>query len=269
MRAFIFDMDGCLLDSIGFWHDAEQRLLDMVGITLTKEERDHLNELTLEEAGVWFHEEFGVLDDPESVAKAVIEFMLESYRTVVEANPGVYEFINTLHGQGVPMCVLSSSPQSFLQAGLTRTDLKQFFPDELIFSADGTGLTKRNPSTFEFVCEKLKDKSWACTSSVRSAPMNAEPMKSSAVTASSSSTISPTQLWRHCSSKVCVRGDSSLDAGLDESLGQSQRLMTQGITRGLSLSACLRQERAPSQTVLYGRLIKNTAALRFLQGRRS
>ena len=155
MHAFIFDMDGCLLDSIGFWHDAEQRLLDMVGITLTKEERDHLNELTLEEAGVWFHEEFGVLDDPESVAKAVIEFMLESYRTVVEANPGVYEFINTLHEQGAPMCVLSSSPQSFLQAGLTRTDLKQFFPDELIFSADGTGLTKRNPSTFEFVCEKL------------------------------------------------------------------------------------------------------------------
>ena len=155
MHAFIFDMDGCLLDSIGFWHDAEQRLLDMVGITLTKEERDHLNELTLEEAGVWFHEEFGVLDDPESVAKAVIEFMLESYRTVVEANPGVYEFINTLHEQGAPMCVLSSSPQSFLQAGLTRTNLKQFFPDELIFSADGTGLTKRNPSTFKFVCEKL------------------------------------------------------------------------------------------------------------------
>ncbi|MBO4352990.1 MAG: HAD family phosphatase [Eggerthellaceae bacterium] len=155
MRAFIFDMDGCLLDSIGFWHDAEQRLLDLVGITLSKDERDKLNELTLEEAGVWFHEQFGVLGDADEVAQAVIAFMLESYRTVVEANPGVLEFVGALHEQGAPMCVLSSSPQSFLQAGLTRTGLKQYFPDELIISADGTGLTKRNPSTFEFVCDKL------------------------------------------------------------------------------------------------------------------
>ena len=55
MAGFIFDMDGCLLDSINLWFDSEQYVLDMVGAKLTKDERDELNTLTLEEAGDWFH----------------------------------------------------------------------------------------------------------------------------------------------------------------------------------------------------------------------
>ena len=155
MYGFIFDMDGCLLDSIGIWHEAEQHILDMVGIELTKPQRDELNALTLEEAGVWFHEQFGVFGSGSEVAKAIVDYMLDFYRNAVNANPGAFEFVSALFEAGAPMCVLSSSPQSFLQAGLTHTGLKRFFPDELIISADGTGLTKREASTFEFVCEKL------------------------------------------------------------------------------------------------------------------
>ena len=33
--------------------------------------------------------------------------------------------------------------------------MKAFFPDDLVISADGTGLTKRESSTFEYVCSKL------------------------------------------------------------------------------------------------------------------
>ena len=155
MSAFIFDMDGCLLDSIGAWHEAEQHILDMVGITLTKGERDELNALTLEEAGAFFHERFGILDDGQMVARAIIDFMLNFYRNDVEAKPGAIAFVRALYEAGAPLCVLSSSPQSFLQAGLTHTGFKAFVPDELIISADDLGLAKRNVSTFEYVCGLL------------------------------------------------------------------------------------------------------------------
>ena len=148
-------MDGCLLDSIWLWHEAEQSVLDTVGITLSKEERDELNALTLEEAGAWFHERFGILGSGEQVARAIVNHMLEVYRTRVEANPGVMDFVTALYKAGAPMCVLSSSPQAFLQAGLGHAGLLPFFDSGLVISAEDRGWAKRNPSTFTQVCELL------------------------------------------------------------------------------------------------------------------
>ena len=158
MAGFIFDMDGCLLDSIWLWHEAEQGVLDTAGITLTKEERDKLNALTLEEAGAWFHDRFGIMGSGEEVARAVVSHMLDVYRTKVEANPGVVDFVRALHDAGAPMCVLSSSPQAFLQAGLGHAGLLDFFPEDRVLSAEDKGLKKREPSTFAKVCAMLGTK---------------------------------------------------------------------------------------------------------------
>ncbi len=155
MAGFIFDMDGCLLDSIWLWHEAEQGVLDTAGITLTKEQRDELNALTLEEASAWFHEKFGIMGSGEEIARAIVGHMIDAYRMRVEANPGVMEFVGAAHGAGAPMCVLSSSPKEFLKAGLGHAGLLSFFPDELVISAEDRGWTKRTPSTFTQVCELL------------------------------------------------------------------------------------------------------------------
>lgn len=155
MSGFIFDMDGVLLDSIHIWYESEQAILDMAGITLTKEQADELNALTLAEAGHWFHEQFGIMESGEQVSRAVVDRMLSFYNNEVEAKTGAFDFVRAVHEAGAPLCVLSSSPQAFLQAGLGHAQLKQFFEDDLIISADDAGLTKRSPETFRTVCEKL------------------------------------------------------------------------------------------------------------------
>lgn len=178
MTGFIFDMDGCLLDSIKAWHAVDQRLCKSAGITLSKEERDKLSTLTLPEAAVWFHEHFGIMGSGEEVIEAMSAFLLDFYQTEVEANPGAIEFVSALHDAGVSLCVLSSSPQVFLQAGLARAGLKQFFDDELVISAEDRGWAKRKPETFEKVCALmgapcadtwLFDDSWYAPASARKA----------------------------------------------------------------------------------------------------
>ncbi len=155
MTGFIFDMDGCLLDSIKAWHAVDKHICDFAGITLSKEERDELSTLTLPEAAVWFHENFGIMNSGEEVVKTMGAYLLEFYQTEVEVNPGAVDFVRAIHDAGAPLCVLSSSPQVFLQAGLTRTGLKDFFADDLVISAEDRGWAKRNPDTFEKVCALL------------------------------------------------------------------------------------------------------------------
>ena len=155
MSGFIFDMDGCLLDSIRAWHTVDSRLCASAGITLSKEERDELSALTLGEAAEWLHDRFGILGSGSEVVQVMIGYLLDFYHTEAAANSGVEAFLQAVHDSGAPMCVLSSSPQSFLQAGLSHAGLKRFFEDDLVISAEDRGWAKRKSDTFQKVCAVL------------------------------------------------------------------------------------------------------------------
>lgn len=152
--SFIFDCDGTLMDTIDAWHAAEDKLLGAVGISLTKEQRDKLNSLTLDEAGEYFYNNFDVLDSPEEVRDLINEHMLDYYRNEAEMNPGASEFVKGLESAGVPLVILSSSPQTFLQAGLRRTGFGPYF--KRVISVEDLTTTKRDTQTFTQICEDLE-----------------------------------------------------------------------------------------------------------------
>lgn len=152
-EAFIFDCDGTIMDTIAAWHEAEERLLEESGITLSKEERDHLNSLTLDEAGEYFHSEFGLGDGPQTVRDMITDALLDYYRNDAEEKPGALDFVRALAERSIPLAVLSSSPHLFLDPGLARPGFDRLI--DTVVSVDDLATTKRDPETYLGLCEQL------------------------------------------------------------------------------------------------------------------
>ncbi len=148
---FIFDCDGTLIDSIGAWLDAEASVARAAGVALSKEQRDRLNTLTLPEAGEFFHRCFGIGASGAAVAARIDAFMLDFYRQRAEGRPGALAFVRRLRERGARITVASSSPRSFLEAGLERAGFSPFL--DAIVSVDDVEGTKRDPFIFRRCCE--------------------------------------------------------------------------------------------------------------------
>ena len=117
-QGVIFDCDGTLLDTMHAWRDVEDELARRAGGVLTKHDTDKLTTLTIPEAGEYLHELFGLGEDGPHVVRMIDELMLEHYRAQAHERPGALAFVQGLAERGVAMSVASSSPQTYLQAGL-------------------------------------------------------------------------------------------------------------------------------------------------------
>ena len=149
----IFDCDGVLLDSIHAWHEVDARLAREAGLEFSPADREALNASTLDEAAVYFHEHMGVGASVQDVLDTIDEYLLEFYQTSAEANPGALAFVRTARAAGVPLCVLSSSPQRFLQAGLGRAGFLDLI--DMVLSAEELPAKKRDPILYPQVCAQM------------------------------------------------------------------------------------------------------------------
>lgn len=143
----VFDCDGTLLDSMGAWREAEKELARHAGFVLSKADSDELNTLTLPECCRFFHERLGVGDTSEEVKDMLDAFMLDYYRTRVTERPGALAFVRGLAERGVAVSVASSSPQSYLRAGLARAGFAPYV--RAIVSVDDVGKSKREPAVYD------------------------------------------------------------------------------------------------------------------------
>lgn len=143
----IFDCDGTLLDTMGVWRELEQSLAKRAGVTLTEDDTDTLTTLTIPEVGAFFHDRFSLGESAEEVITMIDDMMLDYYQTRATERPGALAFVRGLAQAGVRVSVASSSPQHFLQAGLSACGFAPYL--DAIVSVDDVGVSKREPAVFD------------------------------------------------------------------------------------------------------------------------
>ena len=150
IKAAIFDMDGTLVDSLGYW--------DMLWNMLSKKYREGrpfvpneqdakaVRTLTLDGAMALIHAHYGMGSSAGEVLDIAESFLWEHYEKNVKPKAGVKEFLEACLKNGTKMCVASASSREMVQFALKHCGLDSYFPE--IFTCGEVGKGKEHPDVY-------------------------------------------------------------------------------------------------------------------------
>ena len=146
IRGAIFDMDGTLLDSMGFWGTLAERTLHACGCTLCAEDALALRHRSLEQAAVYLTERYDTGLSPDGFYELMSRLTEEFYRSEARTKPGVPAFLAELDARGVVMCVATATESDKAQAALEHQGIAHYF--QAFLSCADLDMPKRDPRIY-------------------------------------------------------------------------------------------------------------------------
>ena len=156
VKAFIFDCDGTLIDSMGLWATFQPRVLATYGVHATPEEFDALEHLSMQEECQACHDIWGVGESGEDVFDRFMSLLEVEYRENLVVRDGVIDFLNEARAAGIPMVVATSTPLNLVTLALDHNKLSEYFLD--IITTEEAGGSKEHPDVYNLALSRLCDK---------------------------------------------------------------------------------------------------------------
>lgn len=150
----VFDMDGTLIDSMGYWNRLGREYLASYGITENVDGAlARTVTMTMLESGALFAEAFGIPGPAARVADEMNAIMEAHYRTDIPLKPGVADYLGRLRAAGVRLALATSSPEALARVCLGRLGVADCF--EFLLSCDAVAAGKDRPDVFFEAARRL------------------------------------------------------------------------------------------------------------------
>lgn len=161
----IFDCDGTLVDSLGFWQkfysDISHTFFGDKPFIPRPEDDKAMRTQPLNFTASILHNNYGIGEGVEAVERWALDNLECFYRESVELKAGVRELLSHLRSRGVRMCIASASEAYLIKLVLSRHGVLDYFEDIISCSAVGAG--KDKPDVFlaaEKFLETPHDATW-------------------------------------------------------------------------------------------------------------
>lgn len=152
-KAYIFDFDGTLVDSMPSWSAKMINVLEKNNVEYPDDIIKIITPLGDFGTAKYFRENLGLNMTDEQMISMMDEYALSKYRDEIVLKEGVFEYLKYLKSQGLSLNVLTASPHKMLDPCLRRNGIDMFFDN--IWSCDDFGTTKSNPDIYTKACEKI------------------------------------------------------------------------------------------------------------------
>ncbi len=153
MKAAIFDFDGTLADTMGFWNNLARNYLLSIGLKPLSNLEKALEKLTVDEGAIYMKEEYKI-DKTEIEIKAEMdELLYKYYRKDAQLKADVLEILEELKCRSVRMAIASVIDEDFILAVLKRYKISSYF--EFIQTCENVGLNKGDRNFFDLLPERL------------------------------------------------------------------------------------------------------------------
>lgn len=147
-------MDGILINSEPLWRIAMQKSFTKVGMQIEKDKFKETQGLRIDEVvKYWFRKSPWERMTCDELTNDILDELTVLILERGKALDGVYDAIDLIKSQQLPVAVASSSPHRILDACLTAMKLKDAFP--IVCSAEDVAKGKPDPAVFNIAAEKL------------------------------------------------------------------------------------------------------------------
>lgn len=152
----IFDMDGTLVDSMGYWQRVEREYLAGRGAPSGPELEaliDRLKPMTLYDAARDFIAELGFSGTPEHIVAEMNGVMRRHYERDVPLKHGVKEYLRRLVRRGAALCTASATSVPLVKLCLRRLGIDREF--RFMLSCEEVGASKNRPDVYFEAARRL------------------------------------------------------------------------------------------------------------------
>jgi len=153
MKAYLFDFDGTLVDSMPTYGGTMLRILDENGIKYREDILKIITPLGLIDTAAYFRDTLGLEMEKAEILCLMTDYMIDAYTNRVEAKAEVIETLSALKARGHSLNVLTASPHETLDPCLKRLGIYGLFDN--VWSCNDFGTNKANPEIYRMAADRM------------------------------------------------------------------------------------------------------------------